>query len=99
MGRRARAVVVHSQPATDIDVRNVDTRLPELRVVARDLLQRALDDADIGDLTADVEVKELQHLEASDRPKPVDELHELRRVEAVLRLLATTLRPVLRTLG
>src|SRR5688500_12287836 len=99
MGRRARAVVVHSQPATDIDVRNVDTRLPELRVVARDLLQRALDEADIGDLTADVEVNELQHLEAPDRPKPVDELHELRRVESELRLLATTLRPAPRTLG
>ena len=62
--RRGRgAVVVDAEAASDVHVGDVHARAPQLDVVPRDLLKRGLDIADVGDLAADVEMDELQHVE------------------------------------
>ena len=55
-----RAVVVHAKTATDVDVFEAGAFLRQLGVDPGGLVQRALDDADVGDLTAEVEVEELE---------------------------------------
>ncbi len=97
--RRPRAVVVDAEPAADVDVRDVDAELAHLDVEARDLLEPALDEADVRDLAAEVEVQQLDDVESSALAEPVDELHELHRVEPELRFLPGALRPPSGALG
>ena len=97
--RGARAVVVDAEPAADIDVADAHARRVQLRVEARDLLQPGLDVADVGDLGAEVEVDELEDLEAVGVAQLVDDSNELARAESELRLLAAALRPAPMALG
>ncbi len=90
---RVAAVIVHAKAAADIDVGNVDTESPQLRVVPRHLLQPGLDIANVRDLGPEVKVNQLEDVEPAFLLQPVDEPHQLRRAEAELRLLATTLCP------
>ncbi len=62
------AVVVHAQPAADVDVRDVHAQRAQLDVEARDLLQRRLDEPDVGDLAAEVEVDQLQDVQLARGP-------------------------------
>ncbi len=57
---RLRAVVVHSKPAADVDVLEAGAELGQLRVDARGLVECALDDPDVGDLAAEMEVEQLE---------------------------------------
>ena len=78
LGRRAAAVVIHTQAAAHIHVGDVDTHRAQLGVVARDLLQSRLDVADVSDLRAEVKVNELEDIEAVDALQLVDQPHKLR---------------------
>ena len=57
---RLRAVVVHAQTAADVHELQPGALLGELAVDARGLVERALDDADVRDLAAEVEVEQLE---------------------------------------
>ncbi len=87
------AVVVHAQPAADVHVGDVHAHLAQFHVEPRDLLQPRLDEPDVGDLRAEMEMDEPQDVEAAEAAELLDGLHELRRVEPELRLLAAALRP------
>ena len=68
VGRRVRAVVVDAESAADVDVRDVEARVAQLDVEARQLLQPELDEADVGDLRAEMEVDQLDDVETVRRP-------------------------------
>ena len=72
---------------------DVHTDGPELEIEARDFLQPRLDEANVGDLTAEVEMNQLQDADLSERLQFIDELDELGRAESELALLAATLCP------
>ena len=55
-----RAVVVDAEAAADVDELQPRARLDQFHVDARRFVQRALDDADVGDLAAEVEVEQLE---------------------------------------
>jgi hypothetical protein len=55
-----RPVVVHAQAAAHVDELEAGAFLHQFRVDARRLVERALDDADVRDLAAEVEVQELE---------------------------------------
>ena len=55
-----RAVVVDAQTAADVEVLEAGALLDQLGVDARRLVQRALDDPDVRNLAAEVEVQELE---------------------------------------
>ena len=74
-------------------MRNVDAQFVQLGVVARDLLKPRLDVANVGDLAAQVEVYQSQHVELAQFLESLDELHELSGVESELRFFAAALRP------
>src|SRR5712671_2154234 len=97
--RRVAAVVINAETAADIDVSDVDTQPPQLRVVPRHFLQTGFDVADVSDLRAQVKVDQLEDVEPAFALEPIDELHQLRRAEAELRLLATALCPTSRSFG
>ena len=96
---RAGALVVHPQTAAHVDVGELEPHLPDLDVVPPDLLQRRLDEADVGDLAAQVEMHQLEQLLPSARRQPVEELHQLHRAEAELGAFAAALGPPPRALG
>ena len=62
--RRFRSVVVDSHAAADVEQIDRDLHLVDLRVNARRFLHRILDALDIGELRADMEVEQLQHVHA-----------------------------------
>ena len=55
-----RAVVVDAEAAADVEILEAGARLDELGVDAGRFVQRALDDADVRDLAAEVEVQQLE---------------------------------------
>ena len=93
VGRRVRAVVIHAQAAADVDVRDVEPHLAQLDVEARDLLQPDLDEADVGDLRAEMEVNQLDPIELVRGAQLVDGGHEVGGIETELGLLAAALLP------
>ena len=93
LGGGIRAVVVHTEAATDIDIGDIDTHPAQLGIEARDFLEAGLDVADVRNLAAEMEVNELENIEPAHRLQPVDQLDELRHVETELALLSTALRP------
>src|SRR4051812_43123920 len=74
-------------------MRHVESGVPQLDIEARELLETELDEANVGDLRAEVEVDQLDDVEPARRLELVDRLHELRGVEPELRLLAAALLP------
>ena len=63
-----RPVVVHAQPAADVEELEPGARLDELGVDSGRLVQRALDDADVRDLAAQVKVQQLEAILHAERP-------------------------------
>ena len=57
---RLRTVVVHAETAADVQVLQARALLGELAVDARRLVQGVLDDPDVGDLAAEMEVEQLE---------------------------------------
>ena len=74
---RLRAVVVHAEPAADVDVLQAGAELGQLGVDARRFVERALDDADVGDLAAKVEVEELEAVLHAARLEFFEAAHDL----------------------
>ena len=54
------AVVIHAQPAADVEVFDLKPHLVELGVKARGFLHRLLDDENVRHLRADVEMQQLE---------------------------------------
>src|SRR5207237_10766848 len=82
-------VVIDPKPAADVEVLKSCTRLHELGVDARRLVQRPLHDADVRNLAAQMEVQQLEavlHAERFQLTTPPEDLSdrqtELRAVAA-----------------
>src|SRR5919202_6177912 len=58
----AGAVVVHAQTAAHIHVAQVEAHAPQLGVIAADLLEPRFHETDVGDLTAEMEVHQLENV-------------------------------------
>src|SRR5947209_1591896 len=95
---RLRAVVVDGHAAAHVQKLDRHLHLVNLRVDARGLLHRVLDALDVGELRADVEVQELEHVYAPLVLHPADGLKNLGRRQSELRRLAARLLPAPRTL-
>src|SRR5688500_9812933 len=96
LGCRAAPVVVDAQSPANVYMRDSDSQLAELGVVARDLLKPRLDVADVGDLRAEVKVNQLENVEATERLEAVDQLDELRGAQPELRFLSAAFCPAAR---
>src|SRR2546425_12894001 len=72
---------------------HVEAHVPKLGVVASDLLEPRLHVADVGDLTPEVEMDELQNVLPPRAIEQVEEFHQLDGAEAELGALASTLGP------
>ena len=96
---RLRSIVIDTEPAADIDVRDIDAELSQLRIVARDLLQSRLDVPDVSDLRSKMEMDQLDHIQPAKIAQLVDELHELCSAQAEFRFLTTALCPATRAFG
>ena len=88
-----RAVVVDAEPAADVHVLEPGARLVQLAVDARRLDQRALDDADVGDLAAEVEVQQLEAVGHAARLQLLEPAHDLGDRQAELRAVAARTLP------
>ena len=64
---RLRAIVVDAQPAADVDVFEPRAFLGQLGIDARRLIERALHDADVRDLAAQMKVQELEAVLHAER--------------------------------
>ena len=80
-----RAVVVDAEAAADVEVLQPGAQLGELGVHARRFVQRALDDADVGDLAAEVEVEQLEAVLHAARLQLLEAAHDLGDGQAELR--------------
>ena len=85
---RLRPVVVDAQAAADVDVLEAGAFLDELRVDPRRFVQGALDDADVRDLAAEVEVQELEAVLHAVGLQLLEPLPDLRDGQAELRPVA-----------
>ena len=90
---RLRAVVVDAQAAADVEVLKPGAQLRQLRVDARRLVQRALDDADVGDLAAEMEVQQLEAVLHAARLQLLEPAHDLGDGQAELRAEAARRLP------
>ena len=77
----------------------IEAHVPELDVVAPDLLQPGLHVPDIGDLAAQMEVDQLEDVLPVHPVEPVEQLHQLDGAEPELRPLPAALGPAARALG
>ena len=82
---RLRAVVVDAQPAADVEILQPRAQLRQLGVDARRFVQGALDDADVGDLAAEVEVEQLQAVLHAARLELVEAADDFADRQAELR--------------
>ncbi len=90
---RLRPVVVHAQPAADVEILEPGAVLDELGVHARRLVQRTLDDADVRDLAAQVEVQQLEAVLHAVRLELFEPLAHLGHRQAELRAIAARRLP------
>ena len=97
--RRARAVVVDAKSATDVDVGDVESHLPQLDVVAADFFQAGLDEPDVGHLAAEMKVHQLEQVRLPGGLQLVEQADELNGRQAELRFFAATLGPAPRSFG
>src|SRR5271169_5091461 len=94
--RRLAAVVVHAEPAAEVQELHLHARPVQLRVDAARLLDRLLDLPDVRDLRADVEVEHDEAVEHLPVAENLDGFEHLGRRETELRGLAPRLRPLAR---
>ncbi len=83
-----RAVVIDAEPAADVHVFQARARLDELHVNARRLVERPLDDTDVGNLAAEMEVEQLQAVFHSPRLQLVEPLQNFGDREPELRAVS-----------
>src|SRR5215207_3885807 len=95
---RLRAVVIDRHPAAHVEQVDGHLHLDDLGVDARGLLHRVLDALDVGELRADVEVQELEHVHAPRLLHAADGLQNLGGRQPELRRLAAGLLPAPRAL-
>ncbi|MCY1432142.1 hypothetical protein D9M71_481320 [compost metagenome] len=96
---RVRAIVVHAQAATDIDVVNRQAEVAQLAVVADRFLEAVLVVRQVGDLRAHVEVQQANALVQARRAETLDHRQQLRRRQAELGFLAAGVCPLARRQG
>ena len=90
---RLRAVVVDAEAAADVEVLEPGAFLHQLRVDARRFVERALDDADVRNLAAEMEVQELEAVLHAVRLQLVEPLPHLGDGQAELRAVAARRLP------
>ena len=95
---RARAIVIHAEPAADIEITEFVSELAELGVKARRLTHRALDRADVRHLRTHVKMHELERVGEPFAFQQFARRHQFRRADAKFRVLSTARRPFPRTL-
>ena len=88
-----RAVVVHAQAAADVEVLEPGAGLDELGVDPRRFVERALDDADVRDLAAEVEVQQLEAVLHAARLQLLEAAQDLGDRQAELRAVAARALP------
>ena len=94
-----RAVVVDAEPAADVEVLEAGAGLDELGVDARRLVQRALDDADVRDLAAEVEVQELEAVLHAEHLQLLEPAQHFGDRQAELRAVAARALPAAAAAG
>jgi hypothetical protein len=82
---RLRAVVIHAQPTADVEVLQPRPELRQLGVDAGRFVERAFDDADVGDLAAEMEVQELEAILHVPGAQLLQPAHDLGDGQAELR--------------
>ena len=97
--RRPAAVVIHPQPAADIEVFDLETHLVQLRVKPRGFLHRLLDRENVRHLRADVEMQQLQAMAEVLRLEHFGGGQNLRRAQAELGVFPAALGPAPRAFG
>ena len=88
-----RAVVVHREPAADVEAAHRRPFLDQRRVDAAGLVQSLLDAADVRDLGADVVVQQLEAVDHAACLELVDRVDDLGRGQAEHRAVAARLVP------
>ena len=88
-----RAVVVHSEAATDVEVAQRHAHFDQLAVVAAGFPQAVLDVADVRDLAAQVEVKQFKGVEKLVLLQKVDGLQKFARRQAEFGMIAARRLP------
>ena len=96
---RLRAVVVDAEAAADVEEFEPGARLDQLGVDARRLVQGALDDADVRDLAAEVEVQELEAVLHAARLQLLEAAQHLGHRQAELRPVAAGALPAAAAAG
>ena len=88
-----RAVVVDAEAAADVQILEPGARLHELGVDPGRLVQRPLDDPDVGDLAAEVEVQQLEAVLHAERAQLVETAQHFGHRQAELRAVAAGALP------
>ena len=95
----AGAIVVHTHAATGVDELDVEAHLMQLDIELRSLAQGVLDAAYLGNLTADVEVNQLQAILQVLLVEEVQGFEQLAGSEAELAGVSTALLPLATATG
>ncbi len=95
----AAAVVIHAQPAADIDILQPRAHELELRIDVREFVDRVLDAADVLQLAARMAVHELQAIEHLALFEQRVKIEDLADEQPELRFFAGRFAPSARTLG
>ena len=94
-----RAVVVDAQPAADVEVLDAGAGLGQVAVDPRRFVQGVLDDADVGDLAAEVEVEELEAVLHAARAQQLEPAQDLGDGQPELRAVAARGLPAAHAAG
>ena len=94
-----RAVVVDAEAAADVQVLQPGARLDQLDVDARRFVQRALHDADVRDLAAEVKVEQLEAVLHAARLQFLEPAQNLADGQAELRAIAARRLPAAAAAG
>jgi hypothetical protein len=73
-----RAVIIHAQPAADIQESQSRTRLCQVDIDAHRLVHGTLDLPDVGDLAAQMEVQKVEAIRHAEIPQLLQGAHRLR---------------------
>ena len=92
--RRTASVVIHRQTATDIQILHRKPFLAHLGIKPRGLLNRLAQGENIRHLRPDVGMQQTQGILPALRPQALQCGHQLRGVQAKLRILSAAVRPL-----
>ena len=97
--RRPAAVVIHAQPAADVEIFNRETHLVQLGVKPRRLLHGLFHRENVRHLRADVEMQQLEAMAEIFRLQHFRRRQQFRRAQAELRVFAAAFGPAPRALA